>query len=299
LQDQLDITFAMECEINNIKTMPVSDSNLTQTNVARRSFFWKAGAALSAVFVSAAACASKREADEVKTLKEQIDQMANQLGILEDTNAIRKLHHAYGYYLDKCIYEEVVNLFADDGEAHFNGGIFLGKNKGVRRLYIDNFSQNFTGKKNGPVHGFLLDHIQIQDIVDVAPDRKTAKARFRCFMQAGAHETSKSAMAEMARKQGRKPSQWWEGGIYENEYVREGSIWKIKVLDYRAIWHADYETGWSHTRPNYVPPASKTYPEDPFGPDKLMAKRVLWPDTDVVPFHYPHPVTGEPWKEQS
>jgi len=60
---------------------------------------------------------------------------------------------------------------------------YLGKDKGVRRLYIDNFSQNFTGKKNGPIYGFLLVHMQLQDIVDVAPDRKTAKARFRCFMQ--------------------------------------------------------------------------------------------------------------------
>lgn len=280
--------------MNSIKSVSESKNSPAQPSAERRSFMWKAGAAISAVFVSAAACASKREADEVKSLKDQVAQMSNQLGILEDTNAIRKLHYAYGYYLDKCIYEEVVNLFADDGEVRFNGGIFIGKDKGVRRLYIDTFSQGFTGKKNGPIFGFLLDHIQMQDIVDVAADRKTAKGRFRCFMQAGAHMNSKSG--EAARKQGQPLMQWWEGGIYENEYVREGNIWKIKVLDYRAIWHADYAKGWAYTKPNYVPPASKTYPENPQGPDKLMPKRVLWPDTDVVPFHYAHPVTGEPWK---
>ena len=186
-------------------------------------------------------------------------------------------------------------MFADDGEAHFNGGIFIGKDKGVRRLYIDQFSEGFTGKKNGPIFGFLLDHIQIQDIVDVAPDRRTAKARFRCFMQAGAHVTSKSAQANAAK--GIPPMQWWEGGIYENEYVKDGGIWKIKVLNYRAIWHADYAKGWSYTKAGYVPPYSKTYPENPTGPDKLITPApVLWPDTDVVPFHYAHPVTGEPWK---
>jgi hypothetical protein len=43
---------------------------------------------------------------------------------------------------------------------------------------------------------------------------------------------------------------------------------------------------------------AKTYPEDPIGPDELITdpKPVLWPDTDVVPFHYPHPVTGRWWK---
>jgi hypothetical protein len=55
----------------------------------------------------------------------------------------------------------------------------------VRRLYCDRFRQYFTGGHNGPVYGFLLDHPVLQDIVDVAPDRNTALARFRCFMQAG------------------------------------------------------------------------------------------------------------------
>jgi len=75
--------------------------------------------------------------------------MSNQIGILEDTNAIRKLQHAYGYYLDKCLYKEVVDLFADDGEAHFNGGIYKGKDKGVRRLYIDGFSKDLPEAKTG------------------------------------------------------------------------------------------------------------------------------------------------------
>ncbi len=276
--------------MNSIHSTAESKSNSTQVKSERRSFVWKMGAALTAVFATSAACASKRE-DE---LKGQVERLTNQLGIVEDTDAIRKLQHAYGYYLDKCIYEEVVDLFADDGEVHFNGGIFIGKDKGVRRLYIDNFSEGFTGKKNGPIFGFLLDHLQIQDIVDVAPDRKTAKGRFRTLMQAGAHISSKSG-AEAVKK-GQPPMQWWEGGIYENEYVREGNIWKIKLLNYNALWHADYAKGWSYTKAGYIPPFSKTYPEDPKGPDKLMPKRVLWPETDVIPFHYAHPVTGKSWK---
>ncbi len=276
--------------MNGMNSKPVSGSNTTQPDSERRSFVWKMGAALTAILGTAAACSSKRETE----LKEQIERLTNQLGIVEDVNAIRKLQHAYGYYLDKCIYEEVVDLFADDSEVHFNGGIYIGKDKGVRRLYIDNFSEGFTGKKNGPVFGFLLDHLQIQDIVDVAPDRKTAKGRFRTLMQAGASIYSKSG--EAAVKQGRTPMQWWEGGIYENEYVKENGIWKIKLLNYNALWHADYAKGWAYTKANYVPTFSKTYPEDPKGPDKLMPKRVLWPDTDTIPFHYAHPVTGEPWK---
>lgn len=260
-----------------------------------KTIIWKTGVVLFAVFILTVAFSVK--SDEIQVLKKQVEQMSNQIGMLEDVNAIRKLQHAYGYYLDKCLYKEVVDLFADDGEAHFNGGIYKGKDKGVRRLYIDGFSQGFTKGVNGPAHGFLLEHFQLQDIVDVAPDRQTAKARFRCFMQAGAHTTSRSPMGEMARKQGGAPMQWWEGGMYENTYVREKGIWKIKILNYHAVWHADYATGWANTRLNYVSPATETYPKNPNGPDELIKPApTLWPETDVVPFHYPHPVTGEMMK---
>ena len=41
--------------------------------------------------------------------------------------------------------------------------------------------------------------------------------------------------------------------------------------------------------------AKKLYPEDPIGPDELLDPQPrLWPATDIVPFHYNHPVTGKP-----
>jgi hypothetical protein len=209
------------------------------------------------------------------------------VGALEDESAIRKVQYTYGYLIDKCMYNEVVDLFSESGEVRFMGGIYKGK-AGVRRLYIDRFQKNFTAGNNGPVFGFLLDHPQLQMIIDVAPDRKTAKVRGRSMMQAGRHESA-------AGNNG-MPRQWWEGGIYENEYVREGAVWKIKVLDYNPIWHGMFDKGWAFQPPNAFPFASQTYPEDPVGPDALATEpyRKLWPDTPLIPFHYNHPVTGKP-----
>ncbi len=114
-------------------------------------------------------------------------------------------------------------------------------------------------------------------------------------MQAGVHVDSEAPMARQAREQGRHPRQWWEGGIYENEYVREDGVWKIKLLNYNPIWHADFETGWAHTKPEYIPAYSETYPDNPNGPDELDRDFLgLWPNTKTVPFHYAHPVTGDP-----
>lgn len=63
------------------------------------------------------------------------------------------------------------------------------------------------------------------------------------------------------------------------------------------IHTGEFESGWSHTKKNYIPFPKVTYPEDPLGPDELLDQQLLWPDTRVIPFHYPHPVTGEKIKE--
>lgn len=225
--------------------------------------------------------------DRIAALEAQIATLARRVTICEDEQAIRKLQYLYGYLIDKCLYREVVDLFTDDGQVHFFGGIFKGK-AGVARLYIERFQTNFTHGNNGPIDGFLLDHPQLQDIVTILPDGLTARVRARSMMQAGRHKdyTGDSPMLQ-AR-------QWWEGGIYENTYKKVDGIWRIHILNYMPQWHADFETGWAHTRPNYVPFLNTTYPEDPTGPDELKDDVWLWPTHKWVPYHNPHPVTGKP-----
>lgn len=225
---------------------------------------------------------------DIAALRAEVERLAGELARLQDAAAVRRLQFAYGYYMDKGLYQEVVDLFADDGEVRFMGGIFRGKHQGVKRLYVDRFRNTFTRGRNGPVYGFMLEHLQLQDIIDVAPDRRTALGRFRVFLQGGSH-TSKTDRTEAL------PLQWWEAGVYENTYTREDGVWKIKVLNYCLGWQADYERGWAHSKPHEGPFFHRTYPEDPGGPDEITAERpAFWPQTAVVPFHFRHPVTGQP-----
>jgi hypothetical protein len=235
--------------------------------------------------------------ERIKALEEQVASLTRQVGILEDVNAIRRLQYAYGYFIDKCMYDETVDLFAEDGEVWFMGRKFKGR-AGVHRLYCGSFKERFTGGRNGPVPGFLLDHPQLQAIIDVAPDGRTAKVRARSMMQAGRHRDFASRpVGDISERATHGTRQWWEGGIYENQYVKEDGVWKIKVLNYRPFWHCDFDTGWAQTHYPYIPENLLTtlYPDDPTGPDELEEPLPeLWPNTDVVPFHYAHPVTGEP-----
>ncbi|GHF11499.1 hypothetical protein GCM10014715_78980 [Streptomyces spiralis] len=221
-----------------------------------------------------------------------LEELARRLDRLESQLAIRDLQHAYGYYLDKTLYSEVVDLFCADCEIVFMGGTYRGR-EGAERLYTRRFRETFTDGRNGPMPGFLLDHPQLQDVITLSEDGDSAKGRFRTLMQAGTHYTVKAAGEQRSRR-----DQWWEGGIYENEYVRENGVWKIRKLDYQPVWHADYETGWARSEQHFVVD-HETYPENKVGPDELVADpHRLWPGTAVVPFHYPHPVTGEEWTQQ-
>ncbi len=229
-----------------------------------------------------------RKTNALKTLEKKVERLARQLGVVEDTHAVRCLHFIYGYYIDMCLYDEAVELFADDGAARFLNGLYKGK-AGVKRLYCDWFQKTFTRGHNGPVFGLLLDHLQLQDVVSIAVNRRSAHARFRALNMIGYHDQKPEPLQHM-------PQQFWGGGIYENVYVKEGRTWKIKLLDYVGRWQAPYELGWAHSS-GHLLPFAKTFPEDPIGPDEILTEKPYsWPETSVVPFHYRHPVTGEPWK---
>jgi SnoaL-like domain len=85
---------------------------------------------------------SRRERDfnmnDIAALTARIEKLEQGLAIERDTNQIRRVQYTYGYFIDKSQYNEMVDLFADDGEVWFLGGIYRGK-AGVRRLYIERF----------------------------------------------------------------------------------------------------------------------------------------------------------------
>ena len=84
---------------------------------------------------------------------------------VDDVNEIENLQGSYGYYTDKMLWDEVVDLFADDGTLEIGpSGVYVGKDSIRRYLY------SLSGGKQGPLEGELYDHFQLQPIVTVAPD---------------------------------------------------------------------------------------------------------------------------------
>ena len=258
--------------MNILKSKSNSGDSPMQPNTGRRSFIWKAGAAMSAVLATAVPGIAKTRINNDKNLKAKVERLSKQVGLLEDESKIRSLHQTYESFLDNGKYEEVANLFADDAEVIFNGGVFKGRKKGISRLYRDHFSAGLTGKKMEPAPGFHQNAEQQQDIIEISPDCKSAKARFTFSIQVGTPLESDLQLVRMARLQGEGIMKWWEGGIYKVAYVKniEDGNWKIERLEYRILSKADYKPGRTYAKPISVPSFSKVYPEDQAGPDKLI-----------------------------
>src|SRR3989440_8291418 len=73
---------------------------------------------------------------DIAALTARIERLEHDLAVQQDIHQIRRIQYTYGYFIDKSQYNEVVDLFADDAEVWFLGGIYQGK-AGVRRLYIE------------------------------------------------------------------------------------------------------------------------------------------------------------------
>jgi uncharacterized protein (TIGR02246 family) len=238
---------------------------LSNPNTGRRSFLWKAGAALTA----AAAAVVPGIAKDSTGKSTDAERLAHQLGILEDEKAIRVLHQTYEALCDSGDYENAAGLFTKDAAVVFNGGVFKGRN-GIARLYRNHFRAGLTGKKMGPVPGIKI----APETVTVAEDRESAAAQFSYSIQVGSPMPTDSSLVQMARLQGEGILKWCESGSYEISYskCRKDGSWKIAKLEYRVSSKTDYRPGRAYANPISVPPFERTYPADATGPDTLISQ---------------------------
>jgi hypothetical protein len=194
----------------------------------------------------------------------ELERLAHKIQRLKDANAIENLQRAYGYYVDKSMWDEATELFADDATLEIGGrGVFVGKER------VRQYMHFLPG--NGPQYGQLFNHTQFQPIVHVADDGRTAKARLRAIVMAGML----------------KGYQMWGEVTYENEYVNDGGIWKISKLWAYFNMYCNYEGGWVSSVQLNSRPAEKLPPDRP--PTIVYD---LYPAVGGVPFHYKNPVTG-------
>jgi SnoaL-like domain len=201
-------------------------------------------------------------------MTDSIAALEARLAAVEDNMAITRLQNQYGYYIDNRMWRELADLFTDSAPEMEIGqrGNYVGKER------IHTFLQEVLGQGRwGLMKDEIIHHIQLQMVITVSDDRRTAKARSRALVQGNSPPGSgKLLMAE---------------GVYENDYVREADIWMIKRLWWVPTYYFEV-AGFDGAVFDSGPPSDSFPPDAPSFPrDEALGRR-------FPPFHYDHPFTG-------
>jgi hypothetical protein len=75
-------------------------------------------------------------------LRALIERQAERLQRVEDVQAIERLERAYGYYVDKHLWDQVVDLFAEESSVEIaQRGVFYNR-EGARRVFLGRMGDN-------------------------------------------------------------------------------------------------------------------------------------------------------------
>jgi hypothetical protein len=186
--------------------------------------------------------------------------------LLEDQQSVLNLQRAYGYYIDRGLWKQAADLFAPDGSREVGlAGVYVGREHIRQSLALT--------RPQGLRAGELNDHLQIEPIVDVAPDGLSARGRiFELAFTGGGGEPARLV-----------------NNVQENEYVRRNGVWMIKSLHSYAILATDYGQGWGRSALP-APMASKVLPPD--RPPTVMYE--AYPRVYTPPLHFDNASTGRP-----
>lgn len=181
---------------------------------------------------------------------------------LNDEDKVRNLQNAYGYYIDRKMWSDVIDLFAPGAVLELgNGGIYKGT-VGIRRAL----------EKDGPeglAHGQLNDHIQTDVIVQVSG--RMAYARGLDFGLLGDVDHGQRA--------------YWSVAIFGNSYEKgSDGIWRIRDMRLYPLVKTDFYQGWARSRlMEDTPPPDAPLPQADRARKGMVA----------VPAFPRNPVTGQ------
>lgn len=197
--------------------------------------------------------------DEITELRAEIAALRRQIQAADDYRELVNLQGAYGYYVDKGLWDKAADLFAQDGTIEIAGrGVFVGRER--VREYL----------KCLPAygHGVIFNHMQLQPVLHIDSEAGTARGRWRTLMMVG-----------FLGKEGR-----WGEATYENAYVREDGKWRIASLHGVINFYSEYDQGWHR---GGVPLLRSTKGIEPDRPQSFEYE--AFPEPVIAPFHYEEP----------
>jgi hypothetical protein len=213
---------------------------------------------LAAVILSACSGGPQPADSGLEAEAARLEQRITQL---QDLNAIKRLQRAYGYYVDEAQWDRVADLFTEDGSVEYGlDGVYTGRER------IREYLRAMGDGRSGLSPGQLNEHLQLMPVVNLGADGRTARGTWRAVILAG--KLGENAL--------------WGEGPYENEYVKEDGVWKLRRLHWFQTLLVPYEGGWAKQAD--VNGARFVTTLRPDAPSTVSYQS--WPGAFVPPFHF-------------
>jgi len=215
------------------------------------------------------------ETSRIEALEAKLQKLEHELGIQKDIEEVRRLHYIYMNYNTNRMGKQLLDLVSENAESiEIAGrGVYYGK-EGFRKNFVNPDDPIDAAPRDvGWNYGNCLFQLGGMEVITVADDRQTAKGRFSVLTPSilGYPKNQRVSL---------------NAGVYEQEFVKEDGIWKIKKFKYVHYFMVQFED--LKVRPNYSRWPDKENPAD--APTTWYHP---FPEGGVMPFHFTNPVTGE------
>jgi len=224
-----------------------------------------AAALLTLMNVAGAQTGTESRLDAIRARLAAVEQRSTAIG---DINEIENLQRSFGFYFDKMLWDHVADLFAADGTIELGfSGVYIGSDRVREYLY------SLSDGQQGPLEGVLNNFMQLQPIITLGDDGRTAQGRWRALVLTGVSGSGSGGN--------------WGEGPYENTYVKEDGVWKIQSLHWYGRFLAPYEGGWIEVDEQALRDLTVSPTLEPDAPSS--SDFAAWPAASTVPFHFDNP----------
>jgi len=192
--------------------------------------------------------------------------LEQRIAVMNDEDKVRNLQNAYGYYMDRKMWDDVTDLFTADGALSIaNLGVYDGP-KSIRRAL----------ERSGPAglqHGQLNELMQLDMAVAIEPGGMEARSRGLEFGLLGEAD---------------KGTAFYTLAIFENRYVKQNDVWRIREMRLFPLMKTEYAQGWAKSQVVDPPPAKE------YAPDRPVAASDAMTPGAIPAFFISNPATGKP-----
>jgi hypothetical protein len=152
--------------------------------------------------------------------------LEQRIAVMNDEDKVRNLQNAYGYYMDRRMWDDVTDLFTADGALSIaNVGVYDSP-RSIRRALE---RSGPSGLKNGQLNELM----QLDMTVAIEPGGMEARSRGLEFGMLGEAD---------------RGTAFYTLAIFENRYVKQNDIWRIREMRIFPLMKTDKAQGWAKSQ---------------------------------------------------